>query len=278
MGKLIQCSSVIASEPYCFPMTKTRVYSMEEACYYIRNNIYMMQEEIFDQEFVNWIRRELGMEVTADKLERMRKDHNNLKDIVVTLCCSCDYYTESEINRLIDIMDETQNLPVRGRQLIKADSFLKSGSLEKARQEYEGILKSPDMLNATEEEYGAVYHSLGVVCARMGEFRQAAGAFQKAYEQNRETESMQSYLYCLRLGDFEEEYKKAVRELGLTTEQKVFLEAQYEDAMRQSADCRQSRQIKRLRRKKEQEQPEFREEAGELILEWKREYRENMLQ
>lgn len=251
---------------------------MEEACYYIRNNIYMMQEEIFDQEFANWIRRELGMEVTADKLERMRKDHNNLKDIVVTLCCSCDYYTESEINRLIDIMDETQNLPVRGRQRIKADSFLKSGSLEKARQEYEGILKSPDMLNATEEEYGEIYHSLGVVCARMGEFRQAANAFQKAYEQNREAESMQSYLYCLRLGDFEEEYRKAVRELELTTEQKVFLEAQYEEAMRQSADSRQSRQIKRLRDRRGQERPELGDEAGELIMEWKKEYRENMLQ
>lgn len=48
MGKLILCSSVIAKNPYCFPMTKTKVYSIEEVCYYIRNNIYMMQEEVFD--------------------------------------------------------------------------------------------------------------------------------------------------------------------------------------------------------------------------------------
>lgn len=276
MGKLIQCSSVIASEPYCFPMTKTRVYSIEEVCYYIRNNIYMMQEEIFDQEFADWLRQELGMEVTADKLERMRRDHNNLKDIVVTLCCSCDYYTEPEINRLIDIMDETQNLPPRGRQKIKADSFLKSGRLEKARREYEGILKSPDMLNATQEEYGAVYGSLGAAYAGMGEFRQAANAFQKAYEQGRETKSMQSYLYCLRLGDFEEEYRKAAKELELTTEQRVFLEAQYEDAVRQGADCRQSRQIKRLRAMREKNQPEVHEAAGELIAQWKKEYRESI--
>ena len=42
MGKLILCSSVIAKNPYCFPMTKTKVYSIEEVCYYIRNNIYMI--------------------------------------------------------------------------------------------------------------------------------------------------------------------------------------------------------------------------------------------
>lgn len=75
------------------------------------------------------------MEETADKLDRMREDHNNLKDIVVTLCCSCDYYTESEINELIVIMDQTQNVPMRGRQKIKADTYLKSGSLERARQD-----------------------------------------------------------------------------------------------------------------------------------------------
>ena len=126
MGKLILCSSVIAKNPYCFSMTKTKVYSIEEVCYYIRNNIYMMQEEVFDRGFADWIRGELGMEETADKLDRMREDHNNLKDIVVTLCCSCDYYTESEINELIVIMDQTQNVPMRGRQKIKADTYLKS--------------------------------------------------------------------------------------------------------------------------------------------------------
>ena len=61
MGKLILCSSVIAKNPYCFPMTKTKVYSIEEVCYYIRNNIYMMQEEVFDRGFADWIRGELGM-------------------------------------------------------------------------------------------------------------------------------------------------------------------------------------------------------------------------
>lgn len=277
MGKLIQCSSVIAREPYCFPMTKTRVYSIEEVCYYIRNNIYMMQEEIFDREFAAWIRQELGMEVTADKLDQMRQDHNNLKDIVVTLCCSCDYYTESEINQLIDIMDETQNLSLRGRQQIKAESFLKSGSFEKARQEYESILKSPDMLNASEEEYSLVYHSLGVACAGMGEFRQAALAFQKAYEQGKRMESMQSYLYCLRLGELEEEYQRAGKELELTTEQQVFLQAQYEDAVSQSTESRECRQIRRLQEMQAQGRQEYREQAGEIILQWKNEYRQNML-
>jgi tetratricopeptide (TPR) repeat protein len=277
MGKLIQCSSVIAKEPYCFPMTKTNVYSIEEVCYYIRNNIYMMQEEVFDKEFAQWIRRELKMEVTADKLDQMRQDHNNLKDIVVTLCCSCDYYTESEINSLIEIMDETQNMPMAKRQEIKAESFLKSGSLEKARQEYESILKSTRMLEASEKDYGRVYHNLGVACAGMGEFRQAMMSFRKAYEQNKEPESMQCYLYSVLLSGNKEEYNKVVKEMELTQEQQVFLAAQYEDAWRLSGESKECHRIERIAGQYSEGDKDCIKRADALLQEWKQEYRQTML-
>lgn len=277
MGKLILCSSVIAKHPYCFPMTKTKVYSIEEVCYYIRNNIYMMQEEVFDKEFAGWIRHELGMEETADKLDRMREDHNNLKDIVVTLCCSCDYYTEREINDLIAIMDQTQNVPLRGRQKIKADTYLKSGSLERARQEYERILKSPDMINAKSEEYGQLYYSLGTALAGMGEYRQGFLAFQKSYEYVKEQKALESCLYCLKLGGMPEEYAKTIQEMGVTREQQTFMEAQYEEALRQSVDSRECKMVRRIRRMKEQGDPSYQKAASELIFEWKNEYRKSML-
>lgn len=277
MGKLIQCSSRIAEHPYCFPMTKTRVYSIEEVCYYIRNNIYMMQEEVFDLDFVHWLREELRMETVAGKLENMRRDHNNLKDIVVTLCCSCDYYTEEEIDALISIMDETQNLPAWGRRKIKADNFLECGSLNQARIEYEGILKCDDMLHADQEEYGMVYHSLGVACAGLGEFKLAAANFLKAYEKNRKMESLQSYLYALRLGNLEEEYEKAVKELELSREQQVFIHAQYEEAVYQSREGRSSRHIGRIRDMHGKgRQKEFTDRVEETIAQWKEEYRREM--
>lgn len=277
MGKLIQCSSILAKKPYLFPMTKTRVYSIEEVCYYVRNNIYMMQEEVFDLSFATWLREELGMEETAAKLENMRKDHNNLKDIVVTLCCSCDYYTEEQIDELIAIMDETQDLSQWGKRKIKADNYLKCGSLEQARKEYEGILKCDDMLHASQEDYGRVYHSLGVVCASLGEFKQAAAHFQKAYEKNRKIESMEAYLYSLRLGGLEEEYEKALKELDVSREQQVFLHAQYTEGMRQSREKRSYRQIGRMVELNESgEKEEFQNRVDEMITQWKQEYRQEI--
>ena len=114
MGKLIQCTGRLAKNPYYFRVTDTNVYSIEEVCYFIHQNIYMLQRDFFTYGFAIWLRDELGMEDTALKMENMLHYNNNLKDIVVTLCCSCDYYDELEINELIRIMDETQSLPYAG--------------------------------------------------------------------------------------------------------------------------------------------------------------------
>ncbi len=275
MGKLIVCNSPIAEQPYCFRMTQTNVYSIEEVCYYIRHNIYMMQEEVFDQDFVIWIREQLHMEQLADKMDMMRQDHDNLKDMVVTLCCSCDYYDEVQINDLINIMDETSNLPLRGRQKIKADSYLKSGRLKLARKEYESILQSDDMLHGTEEEYGELYHSMGVSYAQMGEFDEAAEAFRKAYEYNQRMESLQSHLFSIRLSNKDGQYIQALNSFDVTPEQIKFLEAQYTQAQQIAQNSRGYRQTMRIQElEKSGHQVEYQTRLKEVIRQWKKEYRQ----
>ena len=166
---------------------------------------------------------------------------------------------------------------MRGRQKIKADTYLKSGSLERARQEYERILKSPDMLNAQSGEYADLYYRLGTAAAGMGEYRQAAQAFQKSYEYVNDQKALESCLYCLKLSGRTEEYQKRIQELGVTREQQTFMEAQYEEALRQSVDSRECRVVRRIRRMKEQGDEAYRKQAAELVFQWKDEYRKSML-
>lgn len=69
----------------------------------------------------DWIRKEARLPVVADKIETMIEGYSSLKDIVVTILCGCDYYSEQEIKALIVIMSEIENLPltdVKRRRLI----------------------------------------------------------------------------------------------------------------------------------------------------------------
>ena len=275
MGKLIQCSSRLAKKPYYFRVTDTNVYSIEEVCYFIHQNIYMLQRDFFTYGFAVWLREELGMEDTALNVENMLRYNNNLKDIVVTLCCSCDYYDEKEINWLIKIMDETQSLPMRKRQKIKADNFLRCNLFEKALEEYGHILKSDNMLAADIKEYGAIYHNIGVAYAGLGDYGKACDYFSQAYEKGKNKESIREYIYCLILSEDNTRFGLVCRQYNITEEERDIIKRDFNEIDRINASSKETGRISRLREiLKSGYLEEYYEKVDGYIKRWKDEYRE----
>lgn len=277
MGKLIQCSSRLAKKPYYFRITDTNVYSIEEVCYYICHNIYILQAELFNYDFAVWLKEELGMEDTAHKMENMVYGQNSLKDIVVTLCCSCDYYDEMEIHGLIKVMDEIQNLPLRKRQKIKADNYLRCSSFEKALEEYGHILKSDNMLAADIKEYGDIYHNIGVAYASLGGYSKACGYFSQAYEKGKNKESLRQYIYCLILLEDNNRYELVCRQYNITEEERDSIKKDFKETDRASAASKETSKISRLREiLKSGYLEEYYEKTDGYIKRWKDEYREEI--
>lgn len=278
MGKLIQCSSPLALTPYHFRLTDTNVYSMEEVCYYIWHNIYMIQEEVFDREFVMWIEKELHMEETSHKLACLIQDHKNLKDIVVTICCSCDYYDEEEINALIHLMDEIEQMPAYARKKHKGDTYLACHSYEKALEEYEKVFESDEVLHAEKEAYGSIFHNMGVAYSNLAEFRKAAEYFLKAYEQNKKDASLSQGLFALRLSKDVEGYKKALVDFDVSPEKQLQWEKEYTQVISQSSQCREALKIEKLRNvMKSGNVAEYYDKVHKYVLDWKNEYRKQIV-
>lgn len=278
MGKLIQCSSPLALTPYHFRLTDTNVYSMEEVCYYIWHNIYMIQEEVFDREFVMWIEKELHMEETSHKLACLIQDHKNLKDIVVTICCSCDYYDEEEINALIRLMDEIEQMPAYARKKHKGDTYLACRSYEKALEEYEKVFESDEILHAEKEAYGSIFHNMGVAYSNLAEFRKAAEYFLKAYEQNKKDASLSQGLFALRLSKDVEGYKKALVDFDVSPEKQLQWEKEYTQVISQSSQCREALKIEKLRNvMKSGNVAEYYDKVHKYVLDWKNEYRKQIV-
>ena len=278
MGKLIQCSSPLALTPYHFRLTDTNVYSMEEVCYYIWHNIYMIQEEVFDREFVMWIEKELHMEETSHKLACLIQDHKNLKDIVVTICCSCDYYDEEEINALIRLMDEIEQMPAYARKKHKGDTYLACHSYEKALEEYEKVFESDEILHAEKEAYGSIFHNMGVAYSNLAEFLKAAEYFLKAYEQNKKDASLSQGLFALRLSKDVEGYKKALVDFDVSPEKQLQWEKEYTQVISQSSQCREALKIEKLRNvMKSGNVAEYYDKVHKYVLDWKNEYRKQIV-
>ncbi len=221
MGKVILCTGKTARNPYYFLSTGTRVYTIEELCYYIYHNIETVSEELACPELVDFLRHELGLEERADQLEKLFATHAGIKDIIVLILCSADFYEEEEIRLLLSELDSLNEMTPLQRKKRSADHYLESGQYREAMKAYRNIIYSREPVEMNSIEYGDILHNLAVLYAKTGAFVTAAEEFRAAYERNGNQESLKQYLYALKFSKQDELFDK---EIGRVAENRALME------------------------------------------------------
>lgn len=199
MGKFILCSGIRAKEPLHIEMTDTVLYTIEELCYYLYQHIYLITEDFFSEYVITWLEAETGQNILAAKLRDLNRSQGSLKDKVICVLCSTDFYTEKEMKELIVIMDKMEGIPLIKRRKMKADIYVKYERFRYAAKEYETILNSKDASILTSEEYGNLLHNYAIVLMYIGSLKEAAVKMKEAYQSNQNKESLKSYLLILHL-------------------------------------------------------------------------------
>ncbi len=227
MGRLIFCIGNKAKEPYFFQSTGTKVYTMEELCYYLYHNIETLEEDLSERQLVPWIRDQLGMTERADFLQQLMDHSAGIKDLVVSIFCSTDYYTEDEINKLIaDIDVYFDMLPIE-RKKRHADAFLRYGKTREAMLEYRNLLDDRDFVYVPDEDQAKAYHNMAVLLAKNGMFKNAAKYFLIAYQKGSMKESLCQYLYSLKIGGMEQEFQNELAKYSEESEAMRIIENQF---------------------------------------------------
>ena len=278
MGKPIICNGKQATRPYYIKLMNIRIYSIEELCYLLYHNIDMIYEDFFQESLVTWVSEELNLTERADKLLELIKADAGLKDLVVCILCSADYYTELEIKQLLREMDEAAKMTPLELMKKKADNYLRYRQFTEAAVEYETILDGKEAVNLSSEEYGNILHNLAVVQLNTVGVSVATENFKQAYERNRNPESLKQYLYALILSKQDEKFINEATSYGMNKESQMQLqmdidfinrEAETSDAYKEInelLECKQSGKIN-----------QYYQMAEDLIGSWKQRFRrENM--
>lgn len=218
MGKFIFCIGDKAKVPYSFRTTGVNVYTMEELCYYLYHNVDTLEEDLSDASLISWMRNELGMKERADFLEQLMMRGASLKDIVVSIFCSTDYYTEEEINHLLGEIDMLMEMLPIERKKRHADLLMRFKKYREAEFEYRQIMDDKDYSQLANTDKGQVEHNLGVLIARNARFKAAAKLFDSAYRNNGNKESLCQYMYCLKLDGDDEAFDRAIDQHSSDTE------------------------------------------------------------
>ena len=97
MSGIILCRTGRALKPLVLEEPGVQIYSLEELCYYIYNNIYILTNAFLDEKLIAFIRTEIKEPLLADKLEQLKCENAGLAEAVVTILKYVDYYDNGVI-------------------------------------------------------------------------------------------------------------------------------------------------------------------------------------
>lgn len=194
MPRVILCETTPATTSYIFPNTKIEVYSYEELCYYIYNNVALISKEYIGVSMFHWIENELGLPDLANQLrEKKEKETTDLTDLLTIILTYKEFYTIEEVKEFIFRLERMKGMSKAQFRKLQGDGFLRYHKYMKAAAIYDEILEqNMDLKN--EELLGAIYHNKAVAMAHNFEIKNAMDAYLKSYELTGNKQTIFEYL------------------------------------------------------------------------------------
>lgn len=268
MGSMILCRSKTAKRPYRVNGIGIRIYSLEELCYYIYNNVYLLSNDFIDDDLLEFIGEEIGEKQLAERLEMLQEQRAGLAELMVTILKYVDYYTISEIESIKSVLESLSTQNVLERLKARADSFLENKCYYSAISNYVKILESPVDTTLSAMFYAKVNHNIGVAYTQMFLYKQAIPFFDEAYKIGWHEESKKCSVAAARLalGDNIIERDDATEEeYVLKREIETLMDnARYSDEYRMLADIEKIKEVGQV--------SEYYEKITEVLEIWKSRY------
>jgi hypothetical protein len=272
MAGLILCRTRVAKKPFYIHDMDVKVYSLEELCYYIYNNIYLVDMDMMGPELIGFIREEIGETKLADLLNGLIGKNAVLGELVLTILRYVDYYTNEEIDRIRDILSTLGTKNVYERLKARADSFMANECYYSAIRHYASIINGKKDTSLSINFYANVCYDMGVAYARLFLFRQAAKCFQEAYSLDRTKESKKAAMAASRLA-FNSQNGYKVEFLDEQSDEEYVLKRELEVLMDNAMYSDEYRYLEGLQKEKDNGNVNaYYEKLEALLDQWKKKY------
>ena len=209
----------------------TKVYSLEELCFFIKENAFLLDDGFVDDALGAWLSEECKLQDLGDELRKASRKRMSLKNYVAMILEYACFFTKEKNQEILDIIVENSSLSIYEKKKARADALVKKGHYGLAGKEYGRLLQ---ML--PEEQTilrGEIYPGCGVCLAKMFYFTLAGEYFLKAHTMTGKIASYKQYLWTKRLSTTEKEYVEFLKEHEEAYEDSVDMEEYLEELKEQ---------------------------------------------
>ena len=251
MGSLVLCHNKHAEHPYEISRIHCKIFTIEELCYYLCNNLYLIDYTIMNEQLCTWLDEELEMQELAGMLRDVIRLNGSVEKFVLTILKYSRIYREPEMIRIQNVLERLKNQKDIERQKYKGDNLLESGEIEEAIIVYQAILNQDKDETVDPKFYGRIYAGLGAAYGRLFLYEESAKMYDRAYQICEDKVLLKPYLYA--------SYKY------MSLEEYHILLTKHEEYVEINAQMRQEM---------EDVKEEIQSELGvDMMDKWKRQYR-----
>ncbi len=224
MSKVLLCMGRYATKPYFVERVYVNVYSIEELCYCLVQNIYLIDEEIMNSKLIDWIEKECELPELSAELYKIYKKKEEVSIFITAILTFVGYHSREEILQTEHNLKNNVSMNTYEKKKARADYFAENGKYVLALKSYDILLEE---LPETEAALKAkVFHNRGVLYTWLFEYESAKESFREAYECDWSKESYMQYLAANRMQMEEAEYVNFVAglidyELALEVEKMI---------------------------------------------------------
>ena len=196
MGSLVLCHDKHAVHPYEITRIHCKVFTLEELCYYLCNNLYLIDYTIMNEQLCAWLDEELELTRLAGMLRDVIRMRGSIEKFVLTILKSSRIYREPEMIRIQNVLERLKNQKDIERQKYKGDNLLESGEIEEAIVVYQAILNEEKDESVDAKFYGSIYAGLGAAYGKLFLYQESAKMYDRAYQICEDKKLLKPYLYA----------------------------------------------------------------------------------
>lgn len=229
MGYVL-CQLPRAEAPYYIENISTNIYSMEELCYYMYQNIYLLDESIINASLCFWLRDELGLSKLGKKLLSLLDDNAGVGDFILPIFREINYLNYNEFKEISRKLKELGEQPEGVRLKLKGDYLFHHEKYVNAIHVYTEALQRTQSDNMGLQFDGSIYNNMGCTYARLFQTDEAYECFEHAYKILHSGHALQSYLLSAYFNKGKELYEQLCEKESIDQKTKSAMDEQIQKA------------------------------------------------
>ena len=218
MSGYILCQTKKADKPFFVESINTNIYSLEELCYFLYHNLYLVDSSVINENLCIWISEELDLPRLAAKLRPHLGKFASAEDVLYPVFKEINYLTYDELKALnVKLAKLDQEAPLL-RKKRKGDALVANKMYVSAIKVYQQLLKKEGLEQIRPGLTMSVWHNLGCAYSYLFQMEKAMECFYHAWEKTQSPKELKAYLLSYRSIRSGAEYEKELVRLEATDE------------------------------------------------------------